>query len=195
MVQGNKKKPMKGTNQLSKARLSRSLKRNSAKSARRGEIRAKRTTKQPMRSRYPFGAAAFKYGRIVSADSNKDLVRRFYREAINERDSGACERLLSEDFVHNGEPRGRTGQRQAVNYFLAAFPDLHNEIELILAEDDLVAAHQRWSGTHSDEFLGVEATGRRVEFSSTALLRIRDGLIARAWDEMDAAAIVKQLSG
>jgi predicted ester cyclase len=118
----------------------------------------------------------------VSADSNKDLVRRFYREAINERDSAACERLLSEDFVHNGEPRGRLGQRQAVDYFLAAFPDLRNEIELILAEDDLVAAHQRWRGTHGDEF------------TSTAVLRVRDGLISQAWDEMDSGVIVKQLT-
>jgi steroid delta-isomerase-like uncharacterized protein len=148
-----------------------------------------------MRPRYPFRASAFKYGRgTVAADANKDLVRRFYREAINERDSGACERLLSEDFVHNGEPRGRAGQRQAVDYFLAAFPDLRNEIELILAEDDLIAAHQRWSGTHSDEFLGVEATGQRVEFTSTAVLRVRDGLISQAWDEMDTGTIIKQLS-
>lgn len=129
----------------------------------------------------------------MSTDANKDLVRRFYREAINERDSGACERLLSPDFVHNGESRGRGGQRQAVDYFLAAFPDLHDEIELILAEGDLVAAHQRWTGTHEGEFLGVEATGRRVEFTSTAVLRIRDGLIAEAWDEMDAAGLLAQL--
>jgi steroid delta-isomerase-like uncharacterized protein len=129
----------------------------------------------------------------MSADANKDLVRRFYREAINERDSSACGRLLSEDFVHNGEARGRTGQRQAVDYFLAAFPDLSNEIELILAEDGLVAAHQRWRGTHGGEFLGVEASGNRVEFTSTAVLRIRDGLISRAWDEMDSGAILQQL--
>ena len=129
----------------------------------------------------------------MSTDANKDLVRRFYREAIEERDSAACERLLTVDFVHNGEPRGRAGQRQAVDYFLAAFPDLRNEIELILAEDDLVAAHQRWTGTHGGEFLGVEASGRAVEFSSTAVLSIRDGLIAQAWDEMDSAAIVRQL--
>ncbi len=70
----------------------------------------------------------------MSLEANKDLVRRFYREAINERDSSACERLLGEDFVHNGEGRGRAGQRQAVDYFLAAFSDLRNEIELILAE-------------------------------------------------------------
>jgi steroid delta-isomerase-like uncharacterized protein len=130
----------------------------------------------------------------VSADANKDLVRRFYREAINERDSGACGRLLSEDFVHNGEERGRVGQRQAVDYFLAAFSDLRNTIELIIAEDDLVAAHQRWRGTHDGEFLGVEATGRQVEFTSTAVLKVRDGLIARAWDEMDAAGLLEQLT-
>lgn len=131
----------------------------------------------------------------MSGEGNKDLVRRFYGEAINERDSSAAERLLSEDFVHNGEARGRAGQRQAVDYFLAAFPDLVNEIELILAEGDLVAAHQIWRGTHEGEFLGVEATGKAVEFTSTAVLRIRDGLICQAWDEMDAAGVLTQLRG
>lgn len=129
----------------------------------------------------------------MSPEESKDLVRRFYQEAINERDSGVCERLLSEDFVHNGEARGRVGQRQAVDYFLAAFSDLRNEIELILAEDELVAAHQRWRGTHDGEFLGVEATGREVEFTSTAVLLVREGLIAQAWDEMDAAGLLAQL--
>jgi predicted ester cyclase len=129
----------------------------------------------------------------VETEENKDLVRRFYKEAIRERDAGACERLLSVDFVHNGEARGRGGQRRAVEYFLAAFPDLGHRIEQILAEGDQVAAHQRWVGTHEGEFLGVGGTGRRVEFTSTALLRVRDGLIVQAWDEMDSGAILNQL--
>jgi steroid delta-isomerase-like uncharacterized protein len=131
----------------------------------------------------------------MGVEENKELVRRFYREAINERDAGACERLLSADFVHDGEARGREGQRQAVQYFLEAFPDLRHEIELILAEGDLVAAHQRWRGTHGGEFMGVAATGKRVEFSSTAVLRVGDGLIAEAWDEVDVAGLMSQLGG
>jgi predicted ester cyclase len=129
----------------------------------------------------------------MPTEANKELVRRFYREAIAERDSSSCERLLSVDFVHNGETRGRAGQRQAVDYFLAALPDLQHEIELLFGEGDLVAAHQRWAGTHGGEFLGVAATGGRVEFTSTAILRVRDGLIAEAWDEMDSGAILAQL--
>ena len=62
MVQGSRKKPRKGTNQLSKARLSRSEKRNSANSARRGEMKAKRTRKQPIPGPYPLaGTVAIGY--------------------------------------------------------------------------------------------------------------------------------------
>jgi len=129
----------------------------------------------------------------VGAVENKDLVRRFYAEAINGRDLDAVDRLLSEDFTHDDERRGRGGQRQAVAAFLDGFSDLRNEILLILAEDDLVAAHQRWTGTHDGEFLGFAATGQRVEFTSTAVLRIADGLIVAAWDQVDMLGLTRQL--
>lgn len=125
--------------------------------------------------------------------ANKSLVTRFYAEAVNGRDLDAVDRLLGADFVHNGESRGRAGQRRAVREFLDAFPDLQVEVELILAEGDLVAAHQRWTGTQDGSIAGIEPTGRRVEFTSTAILRIHDGLITEAWDEVDLAGLLAQL--
>jgi steroid delta-isomerase-like uncharacterized protein len=125
--------------------------------------------------------------------TNKDVVREFYARAINGRDASACETLLTEDFVHNGEPRGRDGQRLAVEAFLDAFSPLRHEIVIILAEDDLVCAHQRWAGTHVNDFAGVPATGREVGFTSTAILKIREGQIAEAWDEIDLAGLLGQL--
>jgi len=59
---------------------------------------------------------------------------------------------------------------------------------------DLVAAHQRWSGTHVGEFAGIAATGRRVEFLSTAILRIADGMIAEAVDVVASGELVAQLT-
>jgi predicted ester cyclase len=129
----------------------------------------------------------------LSLQANKEVVRSFYAEVINGRDSYACERWLSKRFVHNGVKRGAEGQRQAVAYFLAAFEPLRHEILLLLAEDDLVAAHQRWSGRHVGEFLGVPASGREVAFTSTAVLKLAGGEIVEAWDELDSGAIVAQL--
>lgn len=128
-----------------------------------------------------------------SLEANKDLGRCFYREVINERKLDAIDELLSEDFVHNGEPRGREGQKDACRMFLDAFPDLNNEIELILGEGDLVAAHQRWTGTHEGEFLGVAASGRKVSFESTAILRITGGQISEAWDVVDVAGLLNEI--
>ena len=130
----------------------------------------------------------------MSASENRELVRRFYAEAINGRDLSAIDRLLAEDFTHDDETRGREAQRAAVAAFLEAFSDLHNEILLILAEGDLVAAHQRWTGTHDGEFIGMPPTDRRVEFTSTAVFRVRDGLIVAAWDEVDLLGLTGQLA-
>jgi len=129
----------------------------------------------------------------MGLEENKALVRRFYAEAINQRDRSACERLLSEDFTHDDELKGRAGQQQAVDAFLDAFPDLHNEILILVAEGDLVAAHQKWTGTQSGDFIGIPATGREVEFTSTAIIRIEDGQIAAAWDQVDLLGLTTQL--
>jgi predicted ester cyclase len=129
----------------------------------------------------------------VSLDANKEVVRSFYAEAMGSRDAYACERWLSKGFVHNGVKRGRDGQREVVAYFLAAFEPLEHEIRLLLAEGDLVAAHQRWRGRQVGEFLGRAASGREIVFTSTAVLRIAGGEIVEAWDEMDTGPILEQI--
>lgn len=124
--------------------------------------------------------------------ANKAAASRYYDEVINRRDLDSIDGVLSEGFISNGEVRGPSGQRAAVADLLAAFPDLRVETELILAEGDLVAVHQRWTGTHRGEVAGVEATGRQVELTFTAVHRVHDGLITEAWDELDLAGLLTE---
>jgi steroid delta-isomerase-like uncharacterized protein len=131
---------------------------------------------------------------MSTSQENVALVHQFYEEAINQRDRTACERLLTDDFVHNNEFSGREGQQAAVDAFLEAFPDLSHKILITVAEDDRVAAHQKWTGTHQGEFLGIAPTGRKVTFTSTAILLIHQGKIAQAWDEVDLLGMQTQLT-
>ena len=117
----------------------------------------------------------------------KTIVRDFYEQAVNGRDLGAVDRLLAVDFRHNGEARGRPGQREALGAFLTAFPDLRHEIVIMLAEGDLVSAHQNWTGTFTGPFMGHPPNHQAISFRSTAILRVRSGLIAEAWDVVDVA--------
>ena len=129
----------------------------------------------------------------MPADANSELVERFYREVINERRLDLIDELITEDFVHNGQSRGREGQRRVYEEFLTAFPDLQTEIIEIFAADALVAVHRRWTGTHAGTFEGVKATGRKVDFQSTAILKIRDGRIAEYHGVLDMLALMAQL--
>jgi predicted ester cyclase len=43
-----------------------------------------------------------------------------------------------------------------------AFPDLHYQIEDIIATDDTVVMRVKMTGTHRGELFGLPATGRRV---------------------------------
>jgi hypothetical protein len=49
------------------------------------------------------------------------------------------------------------------------------------------------AGTHSAELLGIAATGPAVELTSTAFLRIENGMIAEAWDVEDSTGLLAQL--
>jgi steroid delta-isomerase-like uncharacterized protein len=74
-----------------------------------------------------------------------------------------------------------------------AFPDLEAEIQDIFAARDRVAVRLVFHGTHSAEFLGLPATGRRIEYVSHEFYRVADGLIAEEWICSDMATLMRQI--
>ncbi len=161
------------------------------------EIRPGEAARQPEREGYQHTS----YGPSVAHTApgpgelaaNKALVTLFYAEVVNSRDLDAIDRLLSDEFVHNGHVRHRDDQKEEFSKLLGAFPDLQTEIELILAEGDLVAVHQRWVGTHGGSDTDLEH-GQRVEFTSTAVIRVHDEQITEAWDEVDLEGLADLFS-
>ena len=125
--------------------------------------------------------------------TGKETVTAFYNAAFAEKDAAKSAEFLSEDFIHNGEKRGREGQKQVVEYFLTAFQDIKHNINLLLEDGEYITARQSWEGTHSGEFGGVQPTGKKITFDSTAILIVKDGLITEVWDCFDMYGIYKQM--
>ena len=125
--------------------------------------------------------------------TKKEVVIDFYRLAFTKKDPQAACQLLAEGFIHNGEKKGRDGQKQVVEYFINAFPDMEHQIDLIFGEGDFVSARQTWKGTQKGEFMGVQATGKVITFNSTAILRVMDNTIAEAIDCYNMYDIYKQM--
>jgi predicted ester cyclase len=70
---------------------------------------------------------------------------------------------------------GPAGQAKIAEDFRRAFPDLRFEVDLVLGEDDLVAARWTATGTHTGPWGSLEPTGKRATFSGVNIFRFADG--------------------
>lgn len=122
----------------------------------------------------------------MSAEENKLLVRRLVDEAVGERNLEVLDELAAGEFA-------RIAKRW-VRPFQSAFRDFEMEIVELIGESDKVVAHFKCSGTHSGEWLGVPATGRRFEgVDEIYIFRIRDRKLVSAFGVEDNLARLRQL--
>ncbi len=126
---------------------------------------------------------------------NRELFRRFLDVVVN---PGAPERM--EEFVapsyvdHTSNAQGPAGYRENHLKILAAFPDFHVEINQIIAEDDTLAFHLTYSGTHRGEFRKISATGSKVSWTAMQFRRVEDGMFVESWGVSDTDGLLKALS-
>lgn len=115
----------------------------------------------------------------------KRLVERLI-DAINANDLDVMDELFVPPYAE--------APKNAFTHFRAAFPDWHEEIEQIVVEGDLVAAHFKCSGTHLGEFMGVAPTGNRMDkVDEVYFLRVRDGKFVEFWGMEDNLGRLRQL--
>ena len=127
----------------------------------------------------------------------KTLTRRIYDEVFTGGNLELIDEHFDEDFVEHEEFPGLPPGREAVRYFVTAtqeaFADFMVNVEDVIAEDNKVAARVRFSGTHKGEFMGIPATGNKVDFQVIDILAFRDGKATEHWAVSDQLAMMTQL--
>ena len=135
----------------------------------------------------------------MSLDQNKALIRRFNKEAFEDGDLSATERYLAPDFLnHVSGKRGPEDMKRIIQYVRNAFPDGRQDVDLEIAEGDLVVELITSTGTHSGEVVHtpwgpVAPTGRPVSWQSVRIYRVSDGKIAEHWAVRDDLNMLQQI--
>jgi steroid delta-isomerase-like uncharacterized protein len=83
--------------------------------------------------------------------------------------------------------------RRFMTAFIAAFPDIHHEIEQVVADGERVWALYTLTGTHRGPLRGMEPTGRTVRYPIVGMYRIVDELIVEADFVSDDLRMMRQL--
>lgn len=116
---------------------------------------------------------------------NEAVIERFYEELWDRWDLGVADEIVSENISFRGSLgstlEGREAFRDYVRTVRAVFPDWCNRVDEVIVSGDKVVTRMTWSGTHRGELLGIEATGRRVEYVGVAIFRVTSGKIEDGW--------------
>lgn len=127
--------------------------------------------------------------------SNKELVRT-YLNAFNERDREQLSDLLADEAVEHGiheELEGADEILEFLDRYVETFPDYSGETEAMVADGDTVAVRYTVSGTHQGEYLDIEPTGFKAEWTGMAFYRVEDDEIAEIWIEEDRLGLLEHL--
>jgi steroid delta-isomerase-like uncharacterized protein len=131
-------------------------------------------------------------------ERNKAIVRRFIDEIFLGGNFDSVDELLTEDFLPHtwgSMQPGRDGLKEAIQRVQAGISDERMQIHDIIAEGDRVAVRLTSSATHTGDFMGMPASGKRYEIGEIHIFRLEDGRVAEHWHQADFMGMMKQLGG
>jgi len=136
----------------------------------------------------------------MSTEENKAILRRMVEEVICGGNLDLMDELVAPDFVNHhsiatGEASHSIGVenfRQEIMRVRSVFPDIAMTTIHLLADGDKVVEHFQVRGTHKGEFMGIPATGKKVEYSGITIVRVANGKLAERWNITDRYGLLQQ---
>ena len=130
-------------------------------------------------------------------EDNKQVVSRFIEEFKNKANNDIVDELMTPGFIHHLKdprlPAGRPGIKVLGQVVSGAFPDVQATVDELLADGDRVIERTSALATHTGEFNGIPATGKKVAWTEIHIYRMEDGKIAEMWSEVDLLSLLVQL--
>ena len=149
----------------------------------------------------------------MSIGKNKEIIQNFYEsfgkeesvQQIREAENREVEAekvvrgIFAEYYAPDCVIHATEGDRSLEDdiketaMYLDAFPDLKVTIEDMVAEDDRVAFRGVVRTTHSEEFMGITASGKQIAVPVSGFAKITEGKIAEWWNSPDRLSWMQQI--
>jgi steroid delta-isomerase-like uncharacterized protein len=129
---------------------------------------------------------------------NRALVSDYYSLLWNQWRIELIDQLLAKEFRFRGSlgvtTRGRVAFADYVRMVHEAFPDFHNAVRQVVAEENTIVARLTYSGTHRGEIFGLAATDRQISYNGVAIFTAGGRQLRSAWVLGDRYELMRQLA-
>jgi predicted ester cyclase len=119
----------------------------------------------------------------------KEFVRNHFEDFVNKKKSEVALLNFCSDFLDHDEPGGAAigpeAAKSMMEYVYQRWPDLHVQVEDIIAEGDKVMVRNSWTATEA-------STGQRIEFHGFVLWRFSNKKIVERWATITPTKVIDE---
>ena len=137
----------------------------------------------------------------MSAKETREMLRRSFDEEANSlkgdraKISAYYDRYWSPEVIYHSNSAGDMNFEQAKQFmiaFLSAFgPKM--KVNHVIVDEDMAVVHFDWSGTHNGTFMGIPATGKKVNLKQVMIFKMAGDKAREIWTYYDSLGIMRQL--
>jgi non-heme chloroperoxidase len=135
----------------------------------------------------------------VSVERNKATFRRYIEEVWKDEQLDIADEVFAEKYLsHQSDgtalERGPEDVKKFVMEYRSAFSDIEDIVEDMIGEGDRVVTRWTLRVTHTGEFRGIPATGKRITITGIGIFRFSEvGKVVESWDSLDQLGMLRQL--
>ena len=130
----------------------------------------------------------------MGIEENKETVRRYIKEIMNDQDYSRAQELMHEDFF--GQGGAITSIEEHEKMFKAqreAIPDMANHLQEMIAEGDKVVAISMLTSTDTTGRYGNPPTNKPLNVKVIVIYTLKDGKITKGEPLTDVIGAARQL--
>ena len=128
----------------------------------------------------------------------KSIVESYYENLWNKQDKSYFQKLLHQDVRFRGSldisTVGIKGFEEYFDMILSVFPNLHHSVELMVSENNNVAARAVYNGTHQGKLFDFKPTNNRIRYTGASFFKFKENKIIDIWVLGDLNSLYKQIS-
>ena len=133
----------------------------------------------------------------MTVEQNKQVVIKFNNEFFGKGNTEIVKEVFAENLVnHSAPPNSPTDAGPMVKFVMGlhhGFSDISVQILDIFGEGNKVCVRKTITATHTGEFMGKQATGKKIVINIFDIEFLKDGKITDRWNSSDFPQVLQSL--
>jgi predicted ester cyclase len=115
----------------------------------------------------------------MSQERTAQVMRTYLEEAVAKGNMDVIKEFTADDFIDHSQPdaRGPSALIDHASNFRTTFPDVTVEVQHVIGSDDQAVGIWRMKATHANPFIGIDGTGKTLEFTIASVFSFRDDML------------------